>query len=64
MKHRNTIVLGIVVAVLIGSVPTAKAQGEYPAKTITIIVPEVPGSAADLLRGSLAGAWENRSARP
>ena len=49
MKHRNITVLGIVGAILLGSVLTAEAQGNYPAKTITIIVPEVPGSAADLL---------------
>jgi tripartite-type tricarboxylate transporter receptor subunit TctC len=49
MKHRIITVLGIVGAILMGSVLTAEAQGNYPAKTITIIVPEVPGSAADLL---------------
>jgi tripartite-type tricarboxylate transporter receptor subunit TctC len=49
MKHRIITVLGIVGAILVGSVLTAEAQGNYPAKTITIIVPEVPGSAADLL---------------
>ena len=49
MKHRNITVLGIVGAILLGSGLTAEAQGNYPAKTITIIVPEVPGSAADLL---------------
>ena len=49
MRHRIITVLGIVGAILMGSVLTAEAQGNYPAKTITIIVPEVPGSAADLL---------------
>jgi tripartite-type tricarboxylate transporter receptor subunit TctC len=49
MKHRNITVLGIVGAILMGSVLTAAAQENYPAKAITIIVPEVPGSAADLL---------------
>ena len=49
MKHRNISVLGFVVAILLGSGLTAEAQENYPAKAITIIVPEVPGSAADLL---------------
>ena len=49
MQHRIITVLGMVGAILMGSVLTAEAQGNYPAKTITIIVPEVPGSAADLL---------------
>src|SRR3984957_18228827 len=49
MKNRNIVVLGLVGAILIGSMLTAEAQENYPAKTITIIVPEVPGSAADLL---------------
>jgi tripartite-type tricarboxylate transporter receptor subunit TctC len=49
MKHRNITVLSIVGAILLGSAATAEAQEDYPAKTITIIVPEVPGSAADLL---------------
>lgn len=49
MKHRNATVLAIVGAILMGSVLTAEAQENYPAKAITIIVPEVPGSAADLL---------------
>jgi hypothetical protein len=35
MKHRNITVLGIVGAILIGSVLTAEAQGNYPVKTIT-----------------------------
>jgi tripartite-type tricarboxylate transporter receptor subunit TctC len=48
MKRRNIIVLGIVGAILMGSMLTA-AEEHYPAKAITIIVPEVPGSAADLL---------------
>src|SRR6202041_46309 len=49
MKNRNIVVLGLVGAILIGSMLTAEAQENYPAKAITIIVPEVPGSAADLL---------------
>src|ERR1700760_2503672 len=49
MKPRSMTMLGLVGAILIGSLPAPAAQDNYPAKTITIIVPEVPGSAADLL---------------
>jgi tripartite-type tricarboxylate transporter receptor subunit TctC len=54
MKPRIITVLRIAGSILVGSilagfVPTAEAQDIYPARMITIIVPEVPGSAADLL---------------
>jgi tripartite-type tricarboxylate transporter receptor subunit TctC len=49
MKHRSMTMLRLVGAILIGSTLMAAAQDNYPAKAITIIVPEVPGSAADLL---------------
>jgi tripartite-type tricarboxylate transporter receptor subunit TctC len=49
MKPRIIRVLGIVGSILTGFVSTAQAQEIYPARPITIIVPEVPGSAADLL---------------
>jgi tripartite-type tricarboxylate transporter receptor subunit TctC len=49
MKHRIITVLGIAGVMLAGSLLAAEAQRNYPAKTITIIVPEVPGSAADLM---------------
>jgi tripartite-type tricarboxylate transporter receptor subunit TctC len=49
MKHRSMTMLGVAGAILVGSTLMAAAQENYPAKAITIIVPEVPGSAADLL---------------
>jgi tripartite-type tricarboxylate transporter receptor subunit TctC len=53
MKRCNMTFAGIAGVILLGSMLTAEAEekaGEtYPAKAITIIVPEVPGSAADLL---------------
>jgi hypothetical protein len=64
MKHRNITVLNIVGAILLGSVATAEAQEDYPAKTITIIVPEVPGSAPICCRASSARALAKRSASP
>jgi tripartite-type tricarboxylate transporter receptor subunit TctC len=38
-----------VAAALLGSAPLASAQEAYPSKPLTVIVPEVPGSAADLM---------------
>ena len=39
----------VAAAALMGSVLTAGAQENYPTKTIRLIVPEVVGSAADLM---------------
>jgi tripartite-type tricarboxylate transporter receptor subunit TctC len=49
MRHCILAALCMVGTILVGSVPRAEAQVDYPAKPITIIVPEVSGSAADLL---------------
>ena len=48
MKH-PFVTACTVVAVLVASAPLASAQDAYPSKPLTVIVPEVPGSAADLM---------------
>ena len=65
MKNRNIVVLGLVGAILVGSMLTAEATEDYPAKTITIIVPEVPRLGEPICcRGSSAKSISERSARP
>jgi tripartite-type tricarboxylate transporter receptor subunit TctC len=49
MKHPFLTAMTVAATALMGSVLAASAQGSYPAKPITLIVPEVPGSAADLM---------------
>jgi tripartite-type tricarboxylate transporter receptor subunit TctC len=49
MKHPFLTAMTVAAATLMGSVLAASAQESYPAKPITLIVPEVPGSAADLM---------------
>jgi tripartite-type tricarboxylate transporter receptor subunit TctC len=49
MKHPFLTAMTVAAATLMGSVLAAAAQESYPAKPITLIVPEVPGSAADLM---------------
>jgi tripartite-type tricarboxylate transporter receptor subunit TctC len=49
MKHPFLTAMTVAAATLMGSVLAASAQQSYPAKPITLIVPEVPGSAADLM---------------
>jgi tripartite-type tricarboxylate transporter receptor subunit TctC len=48
MKHPLIAVFALATA-LLGTAPVASAQQTYPSKPITVIVPEVPGSAADLM---------------
>jgi len=48
MKHPFMTALTIS-ATLLGSTLVATAQNAYPTKSLTVIVPEVPGSAADLM---------------
>jgi tripartite-type tricarboxylate transporter receptor subunit TctC len=48
MKHPLMIAL-TVTAALLGSTLAASAQSAYPTRPLTVIVPEVPGSAADLM---------------
>jgi len=48
MKHALTAAF-TVAAALFASAPLASAQQAYPERPITVIVPEVPGSAADLM---------------
>ena len=48
MHHRFMTVMTVAAAALVGSALAAPAQ-EYPAKPIRVIVPEVVGSAADLM---------------
>jgi tripartite-type tricarboxylate transporter receptor subunit TctC len=49
MRHPFLTAMTVAAAALMGSVLAAAAQESYPAKPITLIVPEVPGSAADLM---------------
>ncbi len=49
MKHPFMTAMTIAAAALVGSVLAAGAQTAYPSKPIRLIVPEVPGSAADLM---------------
>jgi tripartite-type tricarboxylate transporter receptor subunit TctC len=49
MKHRLITALAVAAAALVGSPITAGAQANYPSKPIRLIVPEVVGSAADLM---------------
>jgi tripartite-type tricarboxylate transporter receptor subunit TctC len=48
MKHPLMTAL-TVTAALLGSTLAASAQSAYPTRPLTVIVPEVPGSAADLM---------------
>jgi len=48
MHHRFMTVMTVAAAALVGTAFVARAQ-EYPAKPIRVIVPEVVGSAADLM---------------
>ena len=49
MSYRFRSAMTVAAAALMGSVLTAGAQENYPTKTIRLIVPEVVGSAADLM---------------
>ena len=49
MKHPFMTAMTVAAATLLGSVLAASAQESYPSKPIRLIVPEVPGSAADLM---------------
>jgi tripartite-type tricarboxylate transporter receptor subunit TctC len=49
MKHPFLTAMTVAATALMGSVLAASAQQSYPAKPITLIVPEVVGSAADLM---------------
>jgi tripartite-type tricarboxylate transporter receptor subunit TctC len=41
--------LAVVLAALVADCPPARAQSEYPARTITIVVPLTPGTTIDIL---------------
>jgi len=49
MKHPFMAAMTVAAATLVGSALTAPAQESYPSKPIRLIVPEVVGSAADLM---------------
>jgi tripartite-type tricarboxylate transporter receptor subunit TctC len=49
MKHPVMAAMTVAAAALMGSVLVAPAQDSYPTKPIRVIVPEVVGSAADLM---------------
>src|SRR6266702_7652470 len=49
MHHRFMTAMTVAVATLVGSALAAGAQESYPSKPIRLIVPEVVGSAADLM---------------
>ena len=49
MKHSFMTAMTVAAAALMGSVLAAGAQESYPTKPIRLIVPEVVGSAADLM---------------
>jgi tripartite-type tricarboxylate transporter receptor subunit TctC len=49
MKHPLMTAMTVAAATLVGSALVAPAQQSYPTKPIQLIVPEVPGSAADLM---------------
>jgi tripartite-type tricarboxylate transporter receptor subunit TctC len=49
MKHPFMTAMTVAAVTLVGSAFVAGAQESYPAKPIRLIVPEVPGSAADLM---------------
>jgi tripartite-type tricarboxylate transporter receptor subunit TctC len=49
MKHPFMTAMTVAAAALVGSMLAAGAQESYPTKPIRLIVPEVPGSAADLM---------------
>ncbi len=49
MHHRLMTAMTVAVATLVGSALAAGAQESYPSKPIRLIVPEVVGSAADLM---------------
>jgi tripartite-type tricarboxylate transporter receptor subunit TctC len=49
VKHPFMTAMTVAAATLLGSVLAASAQESYPSKPIRLIVPEVPGSAADLM---------------
>jgi tripartite-type tricarboxylate transporter receptor subunit TctC len=49
VKHPFMTAMTVAAATLLGSALAASAQESYPSKPIRLIVPEVPGSAADLM---------------
>ena len=49
MKHPIMAAMSVAAAALVGSALAAGAQESYPTKPIRVIVPEVVGSAADLM---------------
>jgi tripartite-type tricarboxylate transporter receptor subunit TctC len=49
VKHAFMTAMTVAAATLLGSALAASAQESYPSKPIRLIVPEVPGSAADLM---------------
>jgi tripartite-type tricarboxylate transporter receptor subunit TctC len=49
MKHSFVVAATVAAATLMGSAPVASAQENYPTRPIRVIVPEVVGSAADLM---------------
>jgi tripartite-type tricarboxylate transporter receptor subunit TctC len=49
MKHSCMAAMAVAAATLLGSAPVAGAQESYPTRPIRLIVPEVVGSAADLM---------------
>ena len=49
MKHPLMTAMTVAAAILMGSALVAGAQENYPSKPIRVIVPEVVGSAADLM---------------
>jgi tripartite-type tricarboxylate transporter receptor subunit TctC len=53
MKYRS--IAALAVAALFGTTPGAGAQESYPTRPITVIVPEVVGSAADIMSRIIGG---------
>src|SRR3954452_5286830 len=56
MQRRITLCAALVAAVLFGTVGSAVAQGAFPTKPITMIVPFPPGGLADIVARPVAEA--------
>lgn len=65
MKRKWTVIAGVLAATIWMAVTgTGLAQGQYPTKPITIIVPFSPGGSVDRLSRGLATYWSKELGQP
>ena len=66
--HRRDVLKGGLALPLVagglGSLPSAMAQAQWPARNVTIIVPFPPGGQADLAARPIAEALKNQLGQP